>query len=190
MGVGFIFLGFVRKQSWLGGELGIGAIPDAGFGPTGYAVIVLALAGGVILLSLLLKRSWMGFAFDVVADDEDTARTVGIDVTSYKLTAFGIGTALAGLAGGLYIYFAHIILPDTFDFALSIAILTTVVIGGTGSVWGVCAATVLLTLLPEISRAVSEYRLLVFGAMLVLVMRFSPGGLAGMVAAMRRRALR
>ena len=81
-----------------------------------------------LLLSLLLKRSWMGFAFDVVADDEDAARTVGIDVTSYKLTAFGIGTALAGLAGGLYIYFAHIILPDTLDFALSLAILPVVVI--------------------------------------------------------------
>ncbi len=190
MGVGFIFLGFVRKQAWLGGELGIAGIPDAGFGPLGYALIVLAIAGGVLLLSLLLKRSWMGFAFEVVADDEDVARTVGINVTSYKLTAFGIGTALAGLAGALYIYFAHIILPDTFDFALSIAILTTVVIGGSGSVWGVGAATVLLTLLPEVSRALNDYRLLLFGAMLILVMRFSPGGLAGMVAGARRRLAR
>jgi branched-chain amino acid transport system permease protein len=190
MGIGFVFLGFVRKQHWLGGELGIAGIPDAGVGPTAYAAIVLGLAGLVILLSLLLKRSWMGFAFDVVADDEDTARTVGIDVTRYKLTAFGIGTALAGLAGGLYIYFAHIILPDTFDFALSIAILTTVVIGGSGSVWGVGAASVFLTLLPEVSRVVSDYRLLLFGAMLILVMRFSPGGLAGAVAGVRRRVAR
>jgi branched-chain amino acid transport system permease protein len=190
MGIGFVFLGFVRKQHWLGGELGIAGIPDAGVGPTGYAAIVLGLAALVILLSLLLKRSWMGFAFDVVADDEDTARTVGIDVTRYKLTAFGIGTALAGLAGGLYIYFAHIILPDTFDFALSIAILTTVVIGGSGSVWGVGAASVLLTLLPEVSRVISDYRLLLFGAMLILVMRFSPGGLAGAVACVRGRVAR
>jgi branched-chain amino acid transport system permease protein len=182
MGVGFVFLGIVRKQAWLGGELGIAGIPGAGVGPSAYAAIVLALAGLVLLFSLLLKRSWMGFAFDVVADDEDTARTVGIDATVYKLTAFGIGTALAGLAGALYIYFAHIILPDTFDFALSIAILTTVVIGGSGSVWGVSAAAVLLTLLPEVSRFVSDYRLLLFGALLVLVMRFSPGGLAGAVA--------
>ncbi|MBI3514999.1 MAG: branched-chain amino acid ABC transporter permease [Proteobacteria bacterium] len=187
MGVGFIFLGVVRKQSWLGGELGIAAIPDAGFGPLGYAVFVLAIAAGVIALSLWLKRSWMGFAFDTVADDEDAARTVGIDVASYKLTAFGIGTAIAGLGGGLYIYFAHIILPDTFDFAVSIAILTTVVVGGSGSVWGVSAAAVLLTLLPEVSRVINDYRLLVFGAMLVLVMRFSPGGLAGAVAHVMRR---
>ena len=58
----------------------------------------------------------MGFTFDAVADDEDAARTVGVNVSAYKLTAFGIGTALAGLAGGLYVYFARIILPDTFDF--------------------------------------------------------------------------
>jgi branched-chain amino acid transport system permease protein len=187
MGVGFIFLGVVRKQGWLGGELGIAGIPDAGLDQLGYALLVLGFAAAVIALSLVLKRSWMGFAFDTVADDEDAARTVGINVTSYKLTAFGIGTALAGLAGGLYIYFAHIILPDTFDFALSIAILTTVVVGGSGSVWGVSAAAVLLTLLPEVSRVVSDYRLLVFGAMLVLVMRFSPGGLAGALAALRTK---
>ncbi len=128
----------------------------------------------------------MGFTFDAVADDEDAARTVGVNVSTYKLTAFGIGTALAGLAGGLYIYFARIILPDTFDFVQSIAILTMVVIGGTGSVWGVVAATIGLTLLPEVSRAAADYRLLIFGAMLIVVMRFSPGGLAGLAALVRR----
>lgn len=187
MGVGFVFLGFVRKQDWLGGELGIAGIPDAGLGQLGFAGVTLAAAAMVVLLSLLLKHSWMGFAFDTVADDEDAARSIGINVDLYKLTAFGIGTALAGIAGGLYIYFAHIILPDTFEFAVSIAILTTVVIGGTGSVWGVAAAAILLTLLPEASRAVSDYRLLVFGGMLILVMRFSPGGLAGLAATLRRR---
>src|SRR5260370_31276295 len=186
MGIGFVFLGFVSKQKWLGAELGLSGIPAPGLDPLAYALLIAVIAGLVIAFSVWTKRSWMGFAFDVVADDEDAARTVGINVTSYKLTAFGIGTALAGLAGGLYIYFAHIILPDTFDFALSIAILTTVVIGGTGSLWGVAAATVLLTLLPEMSRALNDYRLLGFGALLSLAMRFSPGGLAGLVAAARR----
>ena len=190
MGIGFVFLGFVRKQRWLGGELGISGIPDAGMSPLAYSFLIAAFAALVIALSLWLKRSWMGFTFDAVADDEDAARTVGVNVPAYKLTAFGIGTALAGLAGGLYIYFAHIILPDTFDFVQSIAILTMVVIGGTGSVWGVVVATILLTLLPELSRAAADYRLLIFGAMLILVMRFSPGGLAGFARAVvaRRRA--
>jgi branched-chain amino acid transport system permease protein len=185
MGIGFVFLGFVRKQKWLGGELGISGIPGSGLDPVVYAGLIVLFAAGVIVLTLWIKRSWMGFTFDAVADDEDAAPTVGISVSIYKLTAFGIGTALAGLAGGLYVYFARIILPDTFDFVQSIAILTMVVIGGTGSVWGVVAATIALTLLPEVSRAAADYRLLIFGAMLMLVMRFSPGGLAGLV---KRRA--
>ncbi len=185
MGIGFVFLGFVRKQKWLGGELGISGIPGSGLGPEAYALLIVAFAVAVMGFCLWIKRSWMGFTFDAVADDEDAARTVGVNASAYKLTAFGIGTALAGLAGGLYVYFARIILPDTFDFVQSIAILTMVVIGGTGSVWGVFAATVALTLLPEVSRAAADYRLLIFGAMLMLVMRFSPGGLAGLV---RRRS--
>jgi len=195
MGIGFIFLGFVRKQKWLGAELGISGIPAPGLDPLAYSLLIVAIAGLVIVFCVWTKRSWMGFAFDAVADDEDAARTVGINVPVYKLTAFGIGTALAGLAGGLYVYFARIILPDTFDFVQSIAILTMVVIGGTGSVWGVVAATVALTLLPEVSRAASDYRLLIFGGMLILVMRFSPGGLAGMARSFlgsyraRRRAV-
>jgi branched-chain amino acid transport system permease protein len=180
MGIGFVFLGFVRKQKWLGAELGISGIAAPGLDPLAYALLIAVAAASVIAFSLWIKRSWMGFTFDAVADDEDAARTVGVNVPAYKLTAFGIGTALAGLAGGLYVYFARIILPDTFDFVQSIAILTMVVIGGTGSVWGVVASTVALTLLPEASRAASDYRLLIFGAMLILVMRFSPGGLAGM----------
>lgn len=181
MGIGFVFLGFVRKQKWLGGELGISGIPGSGLDPEVYALLIAAFAAATIVFSIWLKKSWMGFTFDAVADDEDAARTVGVNVATYKLTAFGIGTALAGLAGGLYVYFARIILPDTFDFVQSIAILTMVVIGGTGSVWGVVAATIGLTLLPEVSRAAADYRLLIFGAMLIVVMRFSPGGLAGLV---------
>jgi branched-chain amino acid transport system permease protein len=190
MGIGFVFLGFVRKQKWLGGELGISGIPGSGLDTAVYATLIAAFAAAVIVFSLWLKRSWMGFAFDAVADDEDAARTVGVNVSTYKLTAFGIGTALAGLAGGLYVYFARIILPDSFDFVQSVAILTMVVIGGTGSVWGVVAATVGLTLLPEVSRAAADYRLLIFGALLMIVMRFSPGGLAGLAkAATRRRSV-
>jgi len=185
MGIGFVFLGFVRKQKWLGGELGISGIPGSGLDPVTYALVIAVFAVAVIVFSLWIKKSWMGFTFDAVADDEEAARTVGVNVSAYKLTAFGIGTALAGLAGGLYIYFARIILPDTFDFVQSIAILTMVVIGGTGSVWGGVAATIALTLLPEVSRAAADYRLLIFGTMLILVMRFSPGGLAGLVRRQR-----
>ena len=180
MGVGFLFLGIVRQQELLGGELGISAIPSHGLGKLGFLGLVTALAALVTAWNLLIKRSWMGFAFDAVADDEDTARVLSVDVPAYKLAAFAMGTALAGLAGGLYVYFARFIVPDDFGFITSISVLSMVAVGGIGSVFGVLAATVILTLMPEFFRFVSDYKLLIYGTLLFSVMRFAPGGFAGM----------
>ena len=180
MGVGFLFLGIVRQQEILGGELGISGIPSTGFGKIGYLVLVLALAALTTVFSLWIKRSWMGFAFDAVADDEDTARVVTVDVSAYKLAAFAMGTAMAGVAGGLYTYFARFLMPDDFGFITSITVLSMVAVGGIGSVFGVIVATVILTLMPEFFRFISDYKLLVYGALLFAVMRFAPEGLAGL----------
>lgn len=187
MGVGFLFLGVVRQQAALGGELGIGLVPSHGLGNVGFALMVLGLAAAVTLFSLYLKRSWMGFAFDAVADDEDTARLVGIDVANYKLTAFAIGTALAGVAGGLYSQYTPLVIPDAFGFTVSITILSMVVVGGIGSTFGVLAAAVVLTMLPLQFQFIDNYKLLLYGGLLLAVMRFSPAGLAGLV---RRPAAR
>jgi branched-chain amino acid transport system permease protein len=181
MGVGFLFLGFVRKQEWLGGELGISRIPPVGVGDIGYMLIVVALSALAVAFSLYVKKAWIGFAFDAVADDEDAAQTVGVDVSRYKLTAFALGTAIAGLAGGLYAQFTRFIIPDAFNFITSITVLAMVVVGGIGSTWGVLAAAVVLTLMPELFRFVNDYKLLIYGGLILAVMRFSPGGLAGIV---------
>ncbi len=133
-----------------------------------------------IALSLYINQSWMGFAFRAVSEDEDAAATLGINAGAYKLAAFGIGTALAGLAGGLYAFFTQFITADTFDFIFSVLLMAMVVIGGIGSTFGVVAAAVALTLLPEVIRFVNDYRLLVFGGLLVLVIRLAPGGIAGL----------
>lgn len=180
MGVGFLFLGVVRKQPLLGAELGLTGIPDHGLGPMGFAGLAAGLAFGAVLVSLHLRRSWAGFAFAAVGDDEDTARTIGISPTRFKLAAFVIGTALAGVAGALYASFTRFIIPDAFGFTVSISILAMVIVGGIGSVWGVLIATAALTLLPEGFRFVNDYKLLIYGALLLLVMRFAPDGLAGM----------
>jgi branched-chain amino acid transport system permease protein len=187
IGVGFLFIGFVRKQSWLGAEMGLSRIPASGLGPIGNSEMILVCAFLTIAFSLYLDRSWMGFAFRAMADDEQAARTLAIPVSTYKLAAFAIGTAIAGLAGGLYAYFTQFVVPDSFGFILSVTLMAMVVIGGAGSTWGVVAATIVLTLLPEAFRFISDYRLLVFGGLLVMVMRFAPGGLAGLVASAARR---
>lgn len=190
MGVGFVFVGFVRKQSWLGAEMGLTDIPDHGLGDVGFIVMCLVLVAAMAAMSAHVKRSWLGFGFSAVADDETTARTLGINVPMYKLAAFVIGTFLAGVAGAVYVYFTRFIIPGAFGFTVSISILSMVIVGGVGSLWGVMVAAVLLTLLPEFSRVINDYKLLLYGALIVLTMRFAPDGLAGIVADLRRRLRR
>lgn len=181
MGVNFLFLGIVRQQDTLGGEMGVSGIPDPGLGNAGYMLLALGLAAAVAAFSLYLKRSWMGFVFGAVADDEDTARMVGIDVARFKIAAFALGTALAGVAGGLYAHDVRFIDPDSFGFVESIAVLAMVVVGGIGSIWGVAVAAAVLSVLPLLVQFISDYKLLLYGGLLFAVMRFSPGGLAGAV---------
>jgi branched-chain amino acid transport system permease protein len=181
IGVNFLFIGFVRKQAWLGGEMGISGIPATGLGASGNMIMILLFACVTIAFSFYVSRSWMGFAFRAVGEDEGAAATLGINAGAYKLAAFGIGTALAGLAGGLYTFFTQFITADAFDFIFSVMLMAMVVIGGIGSTAGVVFAAIGLTLLPELIRFVNDYRLLVFGGLLVLVIRLAPGGLAAMM---------
>ncbi len=187
MGVGFLFIGIVRQNAFLGGEMGISAIPAIGLPKAGFLAMVLILAALTTVFNLWVKKSWMGFAFEAVADDEDTARVLSLDVSSYKLTAFALGTALAGLAGGLYTFFARFISPDNFGFVTSISILSMVAVGGIGSVFGVLVSTIFLTLMPEFFQFLSDYKLLVYGALLFGAMRFWPDGLAGLYTSLAGR---
>lgn len=178
MGAGFLFLGVVGQWDFVGGEMGVAGIPDIGLGKPAFMGLTLLIAGLTIIYSLYLKRSWLGFVFDAVAADEDTARVLGLNVSRYKLVAFAMGTAIAGVAGALYAHHIRFIDPDSFGFIESISILSMVVIGGIGSVWGVVFAAIVLSLLPQWFQFIDDYKLLVYGGLLFFVMRFSPGGVA------------
>ena len=180
MGVNFVFLGVVRQQEWLGGELGVSSIPDPGLGKLGFLALVLGSVILVSLLSLQIRRSWMGYVFEAISGDEDTARMLGLDVSRYKLIAFALGTALAGFSGGLYAHHVRFIFPDSFAFVESITLLAMVVIGGNGSIIGVIIASALLSVLPQWFQFIGDYKLLLYGSLLFIVMRFSPGGLSGL----------
>jgi branched-chain amino acid transport system permease protein len=190
IGINFLFTGFVRKQSWLGGEMGISSIPASGLGPIGNMFMIELFAVATIAFSLYVNASWMGFAFRAVAEDEDAAATLAINAVSYKLVAFASGTAFAGLAGALYAYFTQFINVDSFDFITSVMLMAMVVIGGIGSTFGVAVAAIVLTLLPETFRFINEYRLLVFGGLLVLFISLAPGGLASLFHGARARLRR
>lgn len=180
MGVGFLFVGVVRQQDALGGELGVSAIPDHGFGKPGFMLLALLACALVAALCLYIRRAWMGRVFNGIAEDEDTMRVLGIDVPRYKLVAFALGTALAGLAGAFYAYHLQFIGPDSFGFVESITVLSMVVFGGIGSVTGVVIAAAVLSALPAWFQFIGDYKLLVYGGLLFLMMRFSPGGMTAL----------
>jgi branched-chain amino acid transport system permease protein len=159
--------------------MGISAIPDTGLSKLAFMALTLALCVLAALLSLYIRRSWMGQVFNAIAEDEDTTRVLGVDVPRFKLAAFAMGTALAGLAGALYANNLKFISPDSFGFVESMTVLSMVVIGGIGSVLGVTAAAIVLSLLPSMFTFVGEYKLLVYGGLLFLMMRFSPDGVTG-----------
>ena len=182
MGVGFLFVGIVRQQDALGGELGVSGIPDPGMSKTAFMVLTLVLCALVAAFSLYVRRAWMGRVFNGIAEDEDTMRVLGIDASRYKLVAFAIGTALAGLAGSMYAYHLRFIGPDSFGFVESVTVLSMVVVGGIGSVTGVVVAAAVLSVLPAWFQVIGTYKLLVYGGLLFLMMRFAPGGMASLVA--------
>jgi branched-chain amino acid transport system permease protein len=181
MGVGFLFVGIVRQQDFFGGEIGIAGIPSSGLGKTGFMLLCLLLAVGFAAFSLYVRRSWMGFVFQSIADNEDVTSILGIDVSRYKLIAFIIGTSAAGVAGALYAHHFRFIGPDSFGFIESVSVLAMVVVGGIGSVWGVALSAAVLSVLPLLVQFIDDYKLLFYSALLFSMMRFSPGGIAALV---------
>ena len=114
-----------------------------------------------------------------VRNDEDAAASLGFNSDQYKVFAFGIGTFFAGMTGSVYAHFMGFISSTDFAFPVSIGVLSMAVLGGLGTVSGPLIGAIILTLAPEVFRFVSDYRMLVYGGLLVLMMRFQPQGLVG-----------
>ncbi len=133
----------------------------------------------VIVGVTFIQNSRFGRALKAIREDEIAAETMGINSTRYKNQAFAIGCFLAGIGGGLYAHFIAYINPSDFAFMKSIDILNMVVLGGLGSIPGAIVGASVLTVAPEFLRFMSEYRMLVYGALLVFLMVFRPNGLLG-----------
>ena len=139
--------------------------------------IVIALVLMTIFFVNRLENSRIGRAWIALRDDEIACQAMGIDKFKTKLTAFALGATWASLGGVVFAAKTSFINPMSFTIWESITILCVVVIGGMGSAIGVIAGALVLILLPEYLRAVAEYRMLVFGALQVIVMVFKPEGL-------------
>jgi len=139
--------------------------------------IMIALTLFTIFVVNRLQNSRIGRAWIALREDEIACQAMGIDKTKTKLTAFALGATWAGMAGVVFAAKTTFINPASFTIWESIMILCVVVLGGMGSVVGVILGALVLILLPEYLRALSEYRMLVFGVALVLMMVFRPGGI-------------
>jgi branched-chain amino acid transport system permease protein len=139
--------------------------------------VILALALITNLFTLRLRRLPIGRAWEALREDEVACRALGINPTSVKLSAFGIGAMLGGFAGCFFATRQGFISPESFTFIESATILAIVVLGGMGSQMGVVLAAIVLVTLPEFGRAFAEFRMLVFGAAMVAIMVWRPRGL-------------
>ena len=140
-----------------------------------FLMIILSLV--TIFVVRRLQNSRIGRAWIALREDEVACQAMGIDKTRTKLSAFAMGATWAGMAGVVFAAKTTFINPASFTLWESIIILCVVVLGGMGSVLGVIFGALILILLPEYLRVFSEYRLLVFGAVLVVMMVFRPGGI-------------
>ena len=140
-----------------------------------YLILVLALLTNVFVSRL--RKLPVGRAWEALREDEIACKAMGMNVTNVKLSAFAIGAMLGGFAGVFFAARQGFISPESFTFTESATILAIVVLGGMGSQLGVVLAALVLVLLPELGRNFSEYRMLLFGTAMVLIMVWKPGGL-------------
>lgn len=141
--------------------------------------IVMTIAVLIICVMVWLENSRNGRAMLAIREDEVASSAVGINTTLYKIQAFAIGAFCAGVGGALFAHTTTFIQPTDFGFLKSIDILSIVVLGGLGSIPGTIIGAIVLTAAPEILRPLSNYRMMVYGILLVVIMIFRPYGLLG-----------
>ena len=141
--------------------------------------IVMTIAVITIFAMVWLENSRNGRAMLAIREDEIASSAVGINTTLYKIQAFAIGAFCAGMGGALFAHTTTFIQPTDFGFLKSIDILSIVVLGGLGSIPGTIIGAIVLTAAPEILRPLANYRMMVYGLLLVVIMIFRPYGLMG-----------
>lgn len=178
LGFGEIIRVTILNMKITGGAFGLRGISKE----TNLTISVAAVVLTYFTLRRLMK-SRFGRAITAIREDEVAAQAMGIDITRYKVLAFVIGASWAGIAGGLFAHWFRYLNPSSFAFGKSVEILSMVVLGGMGNLEGPVLGAAVLTYAPELLRGasdfVSQYRMLFYGALLVIMMLVRPQGLAG-----------
>jgi len=176
----------VQWQAVTQGYMGISGIPPLGIGrftvTSDRAILVLLIAFALIgvLAAAGIRRSRLGRAFVAIAGSEDAARALGIDVARYKLTAFLISAFYAAVAGSLFVHAVGFVSPEVYGLHMVVLAFTMLYVGGIGTIAGAALGALVIALLPETVRRFSEYQDLAYGAVLILILIYAPGGLASL----------
>lgn len=184
LGFGEVFRLFLTNAVDLTkGPAGIPSIPDPvifGYaikGKQAYFYFIMILLVAFIAFMKKFNNSGFGMAMMTVNEDDIAATAIGLNTKKYKLLGFGIGGGMAALMGSFYAVYMGMISPTSFAYAESIKMVSMVVLGGMGSIPGSILGAFLLTALPELLRAFSEYRMVLYGALMVVMMIFRPEGM-------------
>ena len=182
----------VQWQSVTQGYTGISGIPPLGIGKWEAAsdraqLIVLSLIVMVAMFSAWrIRNSRFGRALVAFSGSEDAARALGIDVARYKLAAFVVSAVYAAIAGSLLVHIVGFVSPEVFGMSMVIAGFTMLYVGGIGTVVGPFVGAIVIQLLPETFRGLKEYQDIIYGAALIVILIYAPGGLAAMSGLWRR----
>ncbi|WP_298932493.1 branched-chain amino acid ABC transporter ATP-binding protein/permease [uncultured Ramlibacter sp.] len=175
----------VEARGLTGGQNGIMGVAAPSLfglasGERAAAMLAVLLAAALLVAFALLSRGTWGAALRAVRDSETAAESVGLRPLVVKTVAFAVSAACAGAAGGLFAPLSGFVTPQAFGFLQSILFVLVVMIGGAGSVAGPLVGALIVGLLPEVLASLEEYRLLLFGALLLVVLWVAPNGAAGL----------
>lgn len=184
IGLNFIVVAVFKYVPFFGGSMGIIGIPmpeifGRPFTNLDYFLMTLCLVILVILSNYYFSQTWARLAMEALGEDEVAAKSMTISVPKFKIYAFTISSAFTGVAGALWATYIGSVFPDNFGFDRSISIISMLVFGGIGTIRGAVFGAVLLRIIPEFFRFVGNYRMLIYGSLLVLMVAFQPMGILG-----------
>jgi branched-chain amino acid transport system permease protein len=197
LGMGIImYIVFNETVELTGGPSGLSGIPNISIGSLTFDsdiknyYLIWSFTLGLVLLTLNLANSRVGRALRAVHDSEVAAQVMGVNARLLKVQIFALSAMISSVAGSLYAHTMTFVSPASFGFNFSVELLTMVVIGGLGSIYGSFLGAALLTLLPEFLRAAHDYDIIIYGGLLMVMVMFMPGGLVRGVPDLFRKLLK
>jgi ABC-type branched-subunit amino acid transport system permease subunit len=187
---GYMIVLALDNTEFTGGPQGLMAIPELTFFGysfltkpwglpfyTNYYYFVLIFVLLAVIISYFFYNSWVGLILSTIRDDEIAAKCCGVNANVWKGISFVTGNVMIGFAGAIYAHMIGFISPPNFHFGESLLIVAMVLLGGLDNVLGVIIGTIILSVLPEKMRVITEYRILIYGILLIVIPMFRPGGL-------------